>query len=238
MPEDLKDIDARLHALQQFLKQVANVTCHVMRASHLASCRRSRSLVSGDSKNRFSLLEMRPLFQPAAAPQNLARRPCSTFSSVYFSVTVPSNTRSNPRNMTSLQARGQRGDCLHLNDRMSCRTADKRAAAAALSPPAPKPCYGPTSHNEPYAARREKQIERTTQRRRGGGSQDGGRHLMEVRAYRTQPLALWNLTRVRSAGKGAVEKQPRTDSSGGVRQNIWAALQQPSPSHSRISSSW
>jgi hypothetical protein len=29
MPEDLKDIDARLHALQQFLKQARNARRHV-----------------------------------------------------------------------------------------------------------------------------------------------------------------------------------------------------------------
>jgi hypothetical protein len=34
MPEDLKDIDARLHALQQFLKQVSGMFSSATRASH------------------------------------------------------------------------------------------------------------------------------------------------------------------------------------------------------------
>jgi hypothetical protein len=107
----------------------------------------------------FLYLKCAPYSNEQLLIENLARRAYSTFSSIYFRVTVPSNTCSNPRNMSSLQVCRQRGNCLHLNDRMSCRATDRRAAAAALSPPAPKPCCGPTFHTELFAARRVKQID-------------------------------------------------------------------------------
>ena len=54
MPEDLKDIDARLHALQQFLKQVCAVLpAFAVFASH-GMIRPSRSLAWGDNKLCFS----------------------------------------------------------------------------------------------------------------------------------------------------------------------------------------
>jgi hypothetical protein len=52
MPEDLKDIDARLHALQQFLKQVSDVQ-RPASCSFDVSSRLSRSRAWGGSKSRF-----------------------------------------------------------------------------------------------------------------------------------------------------------------------------------------
>lgn len=76
-----------------------------------------------------------------------------------------------------------------------------------------------------------------TARDKSKREQEAGAHLVQLRAHGAQPLAGRHLTHAGSTGTHAQEWAARTDSSGGVRQNIWAALLQPSPSHSRISSS-
>ena len=80
MPEDLKDIDARLHALQQFLKQVRwslppPLAHHTTQRALRSGCRPSRSRAWVDSKWLVCVRRLHSMYvAQAAAATSAAHR--------------------------------------------------------------------------------------------------------------------------------------------------------------------